>query len=253
VTPRPFPILVLAALACCAAGAAFADTINPGNDFFETLPGTSWDFSSQPIPADFFGPGSLPFDGVVRLVGDKHVYGECTADPPADFVLLRPSASNPPDQIPVFVAQLSLASAEPLVIHFAGGAVQAWNAHLELAPVPVPFGTMTIRHEVADGGTFDLSIPVFPQFVFTNVAGGQVLRYHSTWPTPFGATNVPWHFDVVPPGSCRSNFCVNPNAATSIATPYGHQVVADICPSTITAVEGGETPSTWGRVKGSYR
>jgi len=49
------PIPLLAALASVAT----ADTVPAGFDLFRTDPsGTYIDFSLDPIPADFFGPGS---------------------------------------------------------------------------------------------------------------------------------------------------------------------------------------------------
>ncbi len=51
--------------------AGFGQDILAGHDLFETDPGTTWlGFSYQPIPADFFEPGSDPFDGVIAFAGN---------------------------------------------------------------------------------------------------------------------------------------------------------------------------------------
>jgi hypothetical protein len=50
------------------AGCAFAQDVQPGVDLFETSPGYSQ--GSPDLPADFFGPGSDPFDGIIALEGN---------------------------------------------------------------------------------------------------------------------------------------------------------------------------------------
>jgi hypothetical protein len=246
-------VAALVAFASSVPAATLAQSINPGDDLFHTLPGTYLDFSAEAIPAGFFGPGSLPFDGTVDLAGLPQAYEPCLADPPADTIFMRPIASNPPDAIPVYLAQLSLVSVSPIVVRYESGPDQLWNMAVELAPVPVPPGTMTIRHESADGGTFDLHIPTYPQFRFTSVGGGQVLVHHPSWPLPFSATDVPWRFDVPPPGSCRSNLCVNPQGATVFTSRLGRNVVAAFCPSSVVPAPEDQALSTWGRLKTTYR
>jgi hypothetical protein len=246
-------VAALFALASSIPGAAFAQSIHPGDDLFHTLPGTYLDFSAEAIPAGFFGPGSLPFDGTVDLAGLPQAYEPCLADPPADTIFMRPIASSPPDAIPVYLAQLSLVSVNPIVVRYESGPDQLWNVAVELAPVPVPPGTMTIRHESPGGGTFDLHIGAYPQFVFTSVVGEQVLVHHPTWPVEFTALDVPWAFDVPPPGSCRSNFCVNPGGTTVFKNRLGQNVVAAFCPSSAVAAPEDPALSTWGRLKTTYR
>jgi len=60
---------VVAAVVLTAAPLAAAQDILPGIDAFEIVvgPGTRIDFATNPVPPDFFGPGSDPFDGVVAL------------------------------------------------------------------------------------------------------------------------------------------------------------------------------------------
>ena len=50
--------------------AAVSLTIPPDVDLLRTPSLGEWDFSGDPIPADFFGPGSDPFDGIIAFVGD---------------------------------------------------------------------------------------------------------------------------------------------------------------------------------------
>ena len=53
-------------------GDACSERICAGDDYFVTVAGSQIDFGGgdfPPIPADFFGPGSDPFDGLVPLEG----------------------------------------------------------------------------------------------------------------------------------------------------------------------------------------
>ena len=60
-------------LSVLGVGSATAspDLILPGIDLWMTTAGGTayWDFADDPLPADFFGPGSDPFDGIIALRG----------------------------------------------------------------------------------------------------------------------------------------------------------------------------------------
>ena len=45
--------------------AGFATNVQTGIDPVEHIPPSWWDFGPAPLPADYFGPGSDPFDGGV--------------------------------------------------------------------------------------------------------------------------------------------------------------------------------------------
>ena len=75
-TTRTLPcilsLLALATLLAAPAGAqAAVPPLNPGTVLLSTPAGagTAVDFASNPIPADFFCPGSAPFNGAVALQG----------------------------------------------------------------------------------------------------------------------------------------------------------------------------------------
>jgi hypothetical protein len=69
--PRACYMSVLLVLLALPALGQTLPTIRAGVDLFETsvTGGTQVDFSSTPIPADFFCPGSAPFTGLVGMKG----------------------------------------------------------------------------------------------------------------------------------------------------------------------------------------
>ena len=85
------------------ANQATATEIFGGFDHFESK--GMWDFSQNPIPPDFFGPGSLEFDGQVPLQGIPVNNGDTT-----DTLVRRPMGSMFPggqDTIPAEIVALS--------------------------------------------------------------------------------------------------------------------------------------------------
>ena len=119
-----------------------------------------------PLPADFFDPGSLPFDGIIRLqsaAGDTAMtvirkIGGVFPDPPA------------PVDIPIEIVSLNLVSAEPIIVNYSGGATEQWDVTVNLNPRETSDGAFRILHNgpgEPDGGAilpmdsfFDLSAEV---------------------------------------------------------------------------------------------
>ena len=129
---------------------ALATPIEPGFDLFQTVtPGTVVDLGAlgltelEGVP---IGPGNT--DTIVeRLQGiDPFNVGDTAT-------------------IQIELVALSLRSVAPVDI--AGDLFDIFV--VELPPLPVPIGTMTVRHDVADGGTFDASLPVNALLTFTQV------------------------------------------------------------------------------------
>ena len=136
---------------------------------------------SPPIPADFFGPGSDPFDGSVCLEGVPlgGVFGE------ADTVIRRnadpfdrceiPSA---PVESPVAaeVVELNLASVAPITVTFNGGQnPESWDVAVSLSATPPPPGEVRAIKEHCNGGTYTSALNILPFFTFTKVgAAGTV-------------------------------------------------------------------------------
>ncbi len=151
-----------------------ADNVLPGVDLWSTPSGGATvdsHFTVMPIPADFFGPGSDPFDQPITLEGDPipQIW-------PADVIVERLDTAFLPacgdsDMIPIEIIALSLKSINPITVTWDGGQdPELWDVKVCLSSVDTQhIGSMTIRHECSDGGTFDATLPVTPRFIFTKV------------------------------------------------------------------------------------
>ncbi len=174
--------LVLVGLAATPALAQLPDplaTCDPdgGGGTFVTFGGAE----IPPIPADFFGPGSDPFEGQVALVGEplgSTPWGEYdvadtlvqrSADP---FDLLDPPSTTP-RTVDIEIVALSLVSVEPIIVTYNGGQdPEEWDVHIELSPGPQQPGPLTATKTHENGGTFDSTLFVQPLFTFTRIDGG---------------------------------------------------------------------------------
>jgi len=159
---------------------ALSDDVLAGIDLFETPPGSTSDaFNSgaggTPLPADFFFPGSDPFDGQINLQGNPlgGPFGM------ADTIVRRVTdatplpCGGPPVTIPIEIVALDLVSSSPITITDNGGMNPTqWDVRVCLSDQPQQQGTMTINHTHTNGGTFDSTLPVQPKFIFTPVVPG---------------------------------------------------------------------------------
>ena len=198
---RTVTILVLAA-AFILPVPVHATSVQPGIDPVRHIPPSQWDFGPVPLPADFFEPGSDPFDG--GIPGDQTALPpvpECPGDlGPTSMLIQRKDVALLPtmpssDVIDVEIIALSLLSSSPITVTYNGGLnPEQWDVEITLSSSLASTGTMTIRKEHANGGTFDAAIFVQPHFTFTRVADGQVLTldgagtyedeiYHSLYET----------------------------------------------------------------------
>jgi len=151
---------------------AVADNVLPGVDLFSTpWGGATVDshFTVMPIPADFFDPGSDPFDQPIELEGEPipEIW-------PADVIVERQDTAFVPacgdsDSVPIEMIALSLKSTHPITVTYDGGQdPELWDVKVCLSSVDTQhIGSMIIRHECSDGGTFDATLPVTPRFIFT--------------------------------------------------------------------------------------
>lgn len=218
------PAMLLAVVLAFVAGGADtaraepADVVAAGYDLLETdSSATDVDFSgASEIPADFFGPGSDPFDGTVALEGVPFdSFGGFSGLLPTDTIVERLQEAGPvfPDTIDIEIVALELRSVDPVTITSNGGASsELWDLTVQVleGPPTDPVqqqGTMTIDHEFADGGTFDATLPVTPLFTFTNVAQPWMVTTINSLQFDFSASG-PW--------------CHTPNP---LDDPPGHVVV----------------------------
>ena len=229
-----------------SASSALADDVLAGLDLFETDPGTTFqDFLSTPVPADFFGPGSDPFDGIIQLEGNPGGFTLCPNDDLSrvDTIVQRLSTASLPligdtDVIDTEIVALSLKSVAPITVTWNGGQnPELWDVDVELSALAQPSGSMTIRHLDANGGTFDSDLPVLPKVTFTLVSNPLDIRVldfglEATPAVHFLAAAVPWAHSTPPSGSCTSNFCVNPGNLTLQQAPLAQadHGVLSICP-----------------------
>jgi hypothetical protein len=205
--------------------------IPPGPDCWLTTCGdTSYDFCDTPIPADFFNPGSDPFDGNVLLRGA--VPGE--TDTQVNRLQAMDLSGPPPlsQTVPIEIVQLSLVSCQPITVQIEGQET-LWDIEVRLSDVAPPPGQMRVTKEHANGGTFQSEFAVQPLFIFIRVDDPSIIRVldtgleglepdHLTHPS-----GAPWVFRLRGPGrdGCGRNF--NPGAQEDPAT--GKQCCRKIC------------------------
>ncbi len=213
------------ALAFVARGAntatASPDVVQAGHDLLETDSSVTYmDLSGDPIPADFFGPGSDPFDGTVALEGVPFdSFGAFSGLFPTDTIVERLQDAGPafPDTIDIEMVRLELKSVDPITVTENGGLdPEAWDLTVQVLEGPDPVqqqGTMTIRHEFADGGTFDVLLPVEPILTFRQVDPPNMVMV------------LDWHLEGRDPflfQATGENWC---HTANPLDDPPGHVVV----------------------------
>lgn len=215
--------LLAAVLVFVAGGSDVAradpDNVQAGHDLLETAGETYIDFSGDPLPADFFGPGSDPFDGIIYLEGVPFdSFGGYDRLSPTDTIVERKEEAGIPefpDTIEIEIVALELKSVEPIMVTYFGGQnPEDWDVTVSVpeGDTEQETGSMTIRHEGADGGTFDIpALPVRPKLTFVRITGGSLVVGPAYFPEPpassllvFAVSDEPWCHTAnpldVPPG-----------------------------------------------------
>ncbi len=148
--------LAASALSAVFASAALAQSpFLPGNDRFESQPGTSIEFGVEfpPIPPDFFGPGSEPFEGRIWLSGNPIPFGPDSHD--TIITRFAPLELSTPDAIasvPIQLVELRLQSTQPIVVTFDNGNPDAlYQVFVELIPTPGTSTALAMRSDVLCG------------------------------------------------------------------------------------------------------
>ena len=141
--------------------------IPAGDDKFETTGNgeTYHNFAASKVPANFFGPGSQEYSGVVPLVGVPLAAGS-----DIDTVIHRNQAVYTPGTTTLTMTGLSLKSINPITVTYTGGGQESWSVRVGLSDYQASTGSMTIH----SGGTFDSTLKVYPKFTFTRVSDGAV-------------------------------------------------------------------------------
>jgi hypothetical protein len=136
-----------------------------GNDEFETPANgeTFHDFGGSPIPANFFGSGSLAFSQLVALEGLPLSGGS-----DVDTIIQRhQTISAPGGSTQLTMTGLSLKSINPITVTYSGGGTEAWTAQVSLSQFKASTGTMKVN-----SSTMDSTLKVWPRFTFTRVSDG---------------------------------------------------------------------------------
>lgn len=192
------------------AGSAFAQdgevTIPAGTDLWTTPGGgqSFQDFSENPIPADFFGQGSEPFNGTIEFMGVP--VGEQALGDNVDTGVTRLEdavLSGPGSEamVPVEIVLLNLQSVEPITVMINDEQTR-WDVNVQLSQGQQnQRGSMTIRQTSEDGGTFDALFPVIPRFTFFDTEGRREQVQLDAGEIPgfdveMESLNAPWLFDV---------------------------------------------------------
>ncbi len=170
--------LVVVAVVLIAAPAQAADPpVPPGTDYLRTVD-AQFDFGINPLPADFFGPGSAPFTGAVQLEGnpfDQEHLGN------TDTLIERLNGVVPPPfpaeaTIDIEIVELSLTSVAPIEVNEGTGS-SFWDVSVELDPdTPAPAGILEATKTHPDGGTFTTLFNVQPRLTFTRVGAPWDIR-----------------------------------------------------------------------------
>jgi hypothetical protein len=208
-----------------------------GNDCWNTQCGESrYDFCETPIPADFFAPGSQPFEGTVYWRSDTVL--------PAATIMRRSEEAviglGQCQTVPIELIQLSLVSCQPIIVN--GPIPTQWDVRVQNSGAPQ--GSTTVCKTHPNGGTFDSTFFVQPVFIFTQVGNPGNVRVFDTGsegipPTQFDSP-APSNWSTLPlnpPCNPNFDFCCTqgftpgydstpgPGCTTDIqcCTPVGHE------------------------------
>ena len=136
-----------------------------GNDEFETPANgeTFHDFGGSPIQANFFGPGSQPFNQLVALEGVP-----LSAGSDVDTIIERhDTVQAPGGSTGLTMTGLSLKSINPITVTYSGHGPESWDVQVGLSQFKASTGTMKIN-----ASTMDSTLKVWPRFTFTRIPDG---------------------------------------------------------------------------------
>ncbi len=172
--------------------------IPAGSDLWETPGGgqSFHDFSEAPLPADFFGSGSTPFDGQIELAGmsldlDNLGTTDTVVERLEDATLTGEGSEA---TVPIQIVALSLQSIDPITVTYGDGSESFFDVHVTLSDTQSQ-GSMTLTQTSADGGTFDSELPVTPLFTFIEVEGELTFTFDGAGNDlilNLTASGVPW-------------------------------------------------------------
>ena len=181
-----------------AVGDACSERLCIGDDYWEVKRDDNSAYFSRfsfadtaindPLPADFFGPGSDPFDGVIYFTGSPVMEDEAPYEPDSSLHMIvrraghgfiptstsGPAPSGPalPPVSSVITTQIvamNLVSTAPITVTGMAGGPTTWDVAVEAHTYWTGGDLgMTITRGNADGGTYAALSAVAWTFTFTN-------------------------------------------------------------------------------------
>ena len=161
-------VLLVGLFVTTKSGAAATTIVNAGDDKFDTTANgeTSHNFSASKIPANFFGPGSNEYSGVVPLEGVP-----LPGQGDIDTIIHRNQNVVVPGSTTITMTALSLKSINPITVTYSSGGSESWRVYVGLSAFKTSTGTMTIG-----ASTFDSSLKVWPKFTFVRTSDSATLE-----------------------------------------------------------------------------
>src|SRR5262245_41832726 len=190
----------------------YAAVIPIGPNFFESVPGlttSSLDFSRENIARNFFGPGSDPFIGFIRLKGR-------TIDPTlgtTNIIMQRREEINlvlgaRPVSADLSLLTIELQSVTPITITYNSGQnPESWDVRVSRQPSAPEGGRITIEQTTAAGGTYEATVTTRIFVKFTRHSDGAIGQLPLGLIRGSGVANIPWSFSANPPLFTDGNFC----------------------------------------------
>ena len=232
--------------------------MGPTQVCLSTKGGSQFSFADQPIPADFFFPGSGPFAGDITFAPGPGG-GSDTVLEVIDEMVLAPAPSD--TLVEIELTQLMLVGAEPIAVASPArnGSSVLYEVEVELSPsVMDPLGgLLQVNRESADGGTYGCSFLFAPLFRFIQIGmRGPVpeiveFDYALEGLEPIELINFGgrWTYRPQVGGACSPDFgagvqrigeqdcCVRERVISGAAGPQG--LLHDVCVTDCPLCEGG--------------
>jgi len=216
-------IVVMGTTAFVLRGVGASVVVPSGYDTFTTpADAQTYDnFSSHPIPAGFFGTGSLQYTGSLALKGGPPV--DQTRFGSADTVIHRLSDVTVPNDTSLAVEGLSFVSSSPITVQFSDGHSEQWNVTVNQSPT----GSGGTMHFNSDG-TFNSTLNIYPKYTFTRT--GSTTRVLDTGqsggaaPINLSSSNGTW-------SQSGSVTVINPGSEQSQLAKHNIQPAPTPCPT----------------------
>lgn len=186
-------------------------TVPAGPDCWETDDCTTKaSFCTDPLPMDFFCPGSPVWRGEIPLQGPED----------DDTIVERKAAMSFPgwniQSVKVELTKLDLEGCDTIIVDCDDGNQIEWSVKVEQSDFQEE-GDMTVSRQHDNGGSFQTSFPIHTKFTFTDVADPDNVIVLDTGDPNSGHTpvvlntlaDVPWVSQLDPElgvSTCGTNF-----------------------------------------------